>query len=81
MVEGQHSYLAKWRACTSRYHRLPWYRSGYSGTCTSNWLKCIWHSREQFEAFGKRLMPILAAAGIQFASPPDIFEVHNVVKG
>ena len=41
----------------------------------------IWNSREQFEAFGTRLMPILAAAGIQFASPPDIFEVHNVVKG
>ena len=36
---------------------------------------------EQFEAFGERLMPILAAAGIQLASPPDIFEVHNVVKG
>ena len=32
----------------------------------------IWNSREQFEAFGKRLMPILAAAGIQLASPPDI---------
>ena len=41
----------------------------------------IWNSREQFEAFGKRLMPILAGAGIQFANPPDIFEVHNIVKG
>ena len=41
----------------------------------------IWNSREQFEAYGKRLMPILAAAGIEFAGPPDIFEVHNVVKG
>jgi hypothetical protein len=41
----------------------------------------IWNSREQFEAFGKRLMPILAAAGIQFDSPPDIFEAHNLVKG
>ena len=40
-----------------------------------------WNSREQFEAFGKRLMPILAGAGIQFANPPDIFEVHNIVKG
>ena len=28
----------------------------------------IWNSREQFEAFGKRLMPILAGAGIQFAT-------------
>ena len=41
----------------------------------------IWNSREQFEAFAKRLMPILGAAGIQLASPPDIFEAHNVVKG
>ena len=40
----------------------------------------IWNSREQFEAFGKRLMPILAGAGIQFTNPPDIFEVHNIVK-
>ena len=41
----------------------------------------IWNSREQFEAFGKRLMPILAGAGIQFTNPPDIFEVHNIIKG
>src|SRR4051794_15346517 len=41
----------------------------------------IWNSREQFEAFAKRLMPILAGAGIQFANPPDIFEVHNIIKG
>src|SRR6188508_2740260 len=41
----------------------------------------IWNSREQFEAFGERLMPILAGAGIQFANPPDIFDVHNIVKG
>jgi hypothetical protein len=41
----------------------------------------IWHSREQFEAFSKRLMPILAGAGIQLANPPEIFEVHNIVKG
>ena len=41
----------------------------------------IWNSREQFEAFGKRLMPILAGAGIQFANPPDIFDGHNIVKG
>ena len=40
----------------------------------------IWNSREQFEAFGERLMPILAGAGIQFTNPPDIFEVHNIIK-
>lgn len=40
----------------------------------------IWNSREQFEAFGERLMPILAGAGIQFTNPPDIFDVHNIIK-
>ena len=40
----------------------------------------IWDSREQFEAFGGRLMPILADAGIEFSGAPEIFEVHNLVK-
>ena len=40
----------------------------------------IWDSREQFEAFGERLMPILADAGIEFSGPPEIFEVHNSMK-
>jgi hypothetical protein len=40
----------------------------------------IWNSREQFETFGERLMPILSGAGIQFTNPPDIFEVHKIIK-
>ena len=40
----------------------------------------IWDSREQLEAFGERLMPILADAGIEFSGPPEIFEVHNSIK-
>jgi hypothetical protein len=40
----------------------------------------IWDSREQFEAYGKRLMPILADAGIEFSGEPEIFEVHNIRK-
>ena len=40
----------------------------------------IWDSREQFAAFGERLMPILAAAGIEFSGEPEIFEVHNIIK-
>ena len=40
----------------------------------------IWDSREQFEAFGERLLPILAEAGIEFSGPPEIFEVHNIIK-
>ncbi len=40
----------------------------------------IWDSREQFEAFGERLMPILADTGIEFSAEPEIFEVHNIIK-
>lgn len=40
----------------------------------------IWESREQFEAYGERLMPILADAGIEFSRDPEIFEVHNIIK-
>ena len=40
----------------------------------------IWDSREQMQAFGERLMPILADIGIEFSGDPEIFEVHNVVK-
>jgi len=40
----------------------------------------IWDSREQFEAFGERLMPVLAEAGIEFSGEPEVFEVHNIDK-
>ena len=40
----------------------------------------IWDSREKFEAFGERLMPILSDAGIEFSGTPEIFEVHKIVK-
>jgi hypothetical protein len=40
----------------------------------------IWDSQEQFEAFGERLLPILAEAGIQFSGPPQPFPVHNIMK-
>ncbi len=40
----------------------------------------IWDSREQLEAFGERLMPILSQAGIDFSGEPEIFEVHNIDK-
>jgi hypothetical protein len=40
----------------------------------------IWDSKEQFEAFGHRLMPILAESGIELAGPPEIIEIHNVIK-
>jgi hypothetical protein len=39
----------------------------------------IWDTREQFEAFGERLMPLLADVGID-PGQPEILEVYNVVK-
>jgi hypothetical protein len=40
----------------------------------------IWDSREQMDAFGERLMPILADVGIEFSGGPEVFEAHNIVK-
>jgi hypothetical protein len=40
----------------------------------------IWDSREQFEAFGEHLMPLLANVGIGFSAEPEISEVHNIVS-
>ena len=39
----------------------------------------IWDSREQLEAFGERLMPILADIGIE-PGEPEIVEIHNLIK-
>lgn len=40
----------------------------------------IWDSREQLEAFGERLMPLLADIGVELAGPPELLEIHNIVK-
>ena len=40
----------------------------------------IWDSREQLEAYGERLMPILKEVGIEFSSEPEILEVRNIVN-
>jgi hypothetical protein len=40
----------------------------------------IWDSREQLEAWGEKLMPILTESGIEFSGAPEVFEVHNLVK-
>ena len=37
----------------------------------------IWSSNEQFEAFGRNLGPILEAAGIEQAGPPEMLEIYN----
>jgi len=40
----------------------------------------VWASRDKFEAFGSRLMPILASVGIE-PGTPKIDEVHNTITG
>jgi hypothetical protein len=40
----------------------------------------IWNSREQLEAWGEKLMPILTEFGVEFSGAPEVFEVHNVEK-
>jgi hypothetical protein len=39
----------------------------------------VWDSREQLDAFGKRLQPILAEMGIN-PGEPEVLEVHNIIK-
>lgn len=38
----------------------------------------VWDSQEKFEAFGPRLMPILAEVGID-PGTPEIVQVHNTI--
>jgi hypothetical protein len=39
----------------------------------------VWDSKEQFDAFAERLMPILAEVGLD-PGEPEVFEVHNIIK-
>ncbi len=40
----------------------------------------IWDSMENFEEFGKTLMPIMQDLGVDPVEP-EILEVHNIIKG
>ncbi len=39
----------------------------------------IWDSREQLDAFGERLMPLLEEVGID-PGEPEIHEIHNTIR-
>jgi hypothetical protein len=39
----------------------------------------VWDSREQIDAFGQRLMPLLADMGID-PGEPDTFEIYNIIR-
>ena len=36
----------------------------------------VWESREKLDAFGEKLQPRMAEAGIQVAGEPEVFEAH-----
>ena len=40
----------------------------------------IWDSKEQFDAIGERLTQILTESGVELAGPPEVVEVHNIIK-
>ena len=40
----------------------------------------IWDSRDQMDAFGERLMPVLKDVGIEFLGEPEVLEIHNIIK-
>ncbi len=39
----------------------------------------VWDSKEQMEAFGARLQPILVELGIN-PGKPEVVEVHNIIQ-
>ncbi len=39
----------------------------------------VWDTKEQMDAFGARLAPILAELGIN-PGEPEVVEVHNIIK-
>ena len=41
----------------------------------------IWSSREQFEAFGERLMPAIREAGLEMETEPEVLEIYSHVRG
>ena len=40
----------------------------------------VWDSREQFEAFGKHVMPVLKDVGIELSGEPETLEIENIIK-
>ena len=40
----------------------------------------VWDSKEQLEACGKRVMPLLADVALEHSGQPEIFQVHNIIR-
>jgi hypothetical protein len=41
----------------------------------------VWDSPEQLQAFGRRIMPLLADVALEHSGQPEIFQVHHIVRG
>ena len=55
-----------------RLYHVTFERDGRMGTVD------VWSSREEFDEFGKVLMPIVQSVGIELA-PPEFFDTVNVI--
>jgi hypothetical protein len=40
----------------------------------------VWDSPEQLQAFGRRVMPLLADVELEHSGQPEIFRVHNIIR-
>jgi hypothetical protein len=40
----------------------------------------VWDTLEQFEAFGKRVMPLVSDVALEHTGQPEILAVHNIVR-
>ncbi len=40
----------------------------------------VFDTKQNFDAFGKVLVPILGELGVEVGRP-DVFEVHNIIRG
>jgi hypothetical protein len=40
----------------------------------------VWDSPEQLQAFGERIMPLLADVALEHSGQPEIFQVHNIIR-
>jgi hypothetical protein len=49
------------------------------GSDTNLKVSQVWDTKEQLDAFGKRLMPILADVGV-IPGEPEVVEVHNIIR-
>jgi hypothetical protein len=51
-----------------------------SGDTNAVTITDVWESMEDFEAFGKTLLPIMHSLGVD-PGKPELQEVHNIIKG